>query len=620
LRESCLDILQAMLSYQDEPRVEKIYQVCTGHLAAEGTAKDSKQQKRAYRVLEELFSSNNQACQQFMAKHLHPIQMTFLEALSKASPSSQAYRLRCLIHIVRNLKEDHTDFVHQIVPEAVLCIKATNEKARNGAYTLLVVIGEALQRWTASDSERTDVVVKDYMKVILAGLAASPTVINCTILAITRIFYEFRDIFPDDLMEMIVTNVCLLLTSQSREVVGASLSFLHVFVTTNDVLKSAQHVEGIVKSMLKMPEDCMRHFRLKTRYLLDRLVRKFGFDLVSSLVPKDDVQMHKRLKNIKKVQVKKRKDKEAAAAAAAADDDDSDDDEEKFKVKARPKTIGDILAESDEEDAGMDENQDAGNRTAAAGGKGKRKKAAQSFIATGGEDATGGSNIVDFLDASASQNIMSAPPKKQGGGGGLQPMGDQGKKAKSKKKKTEFPIGPDGRMIIKDLDIDDDDDDDEEEAAGDEKDDYRMLASDSDDNEEKSQNTFEKLVSTRKRKAGTSVVSGRSGRASSHGGGPSSMKYRAGGSGIHRPLGEAAAAKTDYGSEYRAKKGRGDVKVKGRPDPHAYVPLQKSSLNKRKKAKFEGQFKSLVKATKKGAAAGKKGFLANKLKKMSMQG
>ena len=82
--------------------------------------------------------------------------------------------------------------MHQIVPEAVLCIKATNEKARNGAYTLLVVIGEALQRWTASDSERTDVVVKDYMKVILAGLAASPTVINCTILAITRIFYEFR--------------------------------------------------------------------------------------------------------------------------------------------------------------------------------------------------------------------------------------------------------------------------------------------------------------------------------------------------------------------------------------------------------------------------------------------
>ena len=82
-----------------------------------------------------------------------------------------------------------------------------------------------------------------------------------------------------------------------------------------------------------MPEDCMRHLRLKTRYLLDKLVRKFGFDLISSLVPKDNVQMHKRLKNIKKVQVKKKKDKEAAAANAAADEDS--DDEEKFKAKAR---------------------------------------------------------------------------------------------------------------------------------------------------------------------------------------------------------------------------------------------------------------------------------------------
>lgn len=95
-----------------------------------------------------------------------------------------------------------------------------------------------------SSTNDLDSVLKNYMQVILAGLAGNPTVINCTILAITRIFYEFRDIFPDDLMEMVVTNVCLLLTSQSREVVGASLSFLHVFVTTNDVLKSAPHVEG----------------------------------------------------------------------------------------------------------------------------------------------------------------------------------------------------------------------------------------------------------------------------------------------------------------------------------------------------------------------------------------
>ena len=44
--------------------------------------------------------------------------------------------------------------------------------------------------------------------------------------------------------------------------------------------------------------------------------------------------------------------------------------------------------------------------------------------------------------------------------------------------------------------------------------------------------------------------------------------------------------------------------------------LEKSSLNRRKKAKFEGQFKGLVKATQKGMKAGKKAKLVEKMKKM----
>ena len=65
---------------------------------------------------------------------------------------------------------------------------------------------------------------------------------------------------------------------------------------------------------------------------------------------------------------------------------------------------------------------------------------------------------------------------------------------KSKKKSSEFPIGPDGRMIIKDLD-DGDDDDDEDEEDGEDGGNYNMMDSDSDEeNGEKSQNTFEKMV------------------------------------------------------------------------------------------------------------------------------
>ena len=49
---------------------------------------------------------------------------------------------------------------------------------------------------------------------------------------------------------------------------------------------------------------------------------------------------------------------------------------------------------------------------------------------------------------------------------------------------------------------------------------------------------------------------------------------------------------------------RGDVKVKGQPDPFAYVPLLTEKLNRRKRAKLVGQFAGLVKKARSGSAAG----------------
>ncbi len=48
----------------------------------------------------------------------------------------------------------------------------------------------------------------------------------------------------------------------------------------------------------------------------------------------------------------------------------------------------------------------------------------------------------------------------------------------------------------------------------------------------------------------------------------------------------------------------GDMKRKGRPDPYAYIPLNRQMLNKRKKAKLSGRFNNLIKAAKKGAKSG----------------
>uniref|UniRef100_A0A452V9X5 Ribosomal RNA processing 12 homolog n=1 Tax=Ursus maritimus TaxID=29073 RepID=A0A452V9X5_URSMA len=53
-------------------------------------------------------------------------------------------------------------------------------------------------------------------------------------------------------------------------------------------------------------------------------------------------------------------------------------------------------------------------------------------------------------------------------------------------------------------------------------------------------------------------------------------------------------------------KAKGDVKKKGRLDPYAYIPLNRTRLNRRKKVKLQGQFKGLVKAAQRGSQVGHK--------------
>lgn len=90
-------------------------------------------------------------------------------------------------------------------------------------------------------------------------------------------------------------------------------------------------------------------------------------------------------------------------------------------------------------------------------------------------------------------------------------------------------------------------------------------------------------------------------------------KYQHGGKGIHRVTAKSyrkekgKRAHQDLvktGREYRSQKAAGDMKKKGLPDPYAYVPLERSSLNKRKKAKQAGQFKNILSAAKRGADKG----------------
>lgn len=208
-------------------------------------------------------------------------------------------------------------------------------------------------------------------------------------------------------------------------------------------------------------------------------------------------------------------------------------------------------------------------------------------------------NLVEF-----SISIATKPVKGTGG------MVVEKKKAKDPNR--GFKTDHSGKLIIEEpkragIKSDDTDSDDDIDEDGNEK--KEILADESDSDNEATENARAK---NRKRKA-NSAISQASGKTGT---------YVAGGKGIHRPLNGATSVISDYtatsaktsaskgtsayGSEYRAKKAKGDVKKKSGVDPYAYIPLSRNTLNKRKRAKNSGQFKSIVQGAKKRAAAGSK--------------
>lgn len=405
--------------------------------------------------------------------------------------------------------------------------------------------------------------------------------ISASLTAVTYVVHEFATNCTEELIDAVLERVLSLLTSSThREVILACLVFVRMFTVTVHSQRLPIYLKRLVDGLSGMDEELKRVYLIKTRDILIRLIRKCGAELVTRLVPEDDPVLLKRLNNIRKIEARKKKLKEQSKNGNAGDSDE----EEEEAMATQPKTMEHVLADSDDEDE-MEEGD----------GKEAHRKLPKTWIQDTEE------SIVDFLDPAAAQKVSTTNPRS------LQQTSAVAEKRK--RKESMFKTAADGRLII---DIDDESDSESEPSEGE---------------EDITEALGQLKVAGRKRKFDDnfSVKSEEE----------PSFKYQAGGSGIHRPVGRAAGstsgsvkqgsvrklttkervklskenskpAASDYGSEYRSTKARGDVKRKGKPDPFAYVPLARSALNKRKKAKMTGQFKGLVRAARKGASTGSK--------------
>ncbi|KAM4637106.1 RRP12-like protein [Discoglossus pictus] len=532
MRLSMLDLIVAMAPYANEPSMTKIYTTILPYLQN----KNHSLQKKAYRVLEEICGGERPPCKDFVNNNLENLKTTLLGSLKSASSPAKRPRLKCLIHIVKQLAVDHEEFINSIIPEVVICTKEVSVGARKNAYTLLAEIGHAFLRFV---DDQTDA-MKCYLAVVFAGLTGSVTMISCTVLTLTRLLFEFKDQMGLEVIEQLLENVCLLLSSKTREVVKAALGFIKVILFIMDMKVLSKHLQLMMESIGNINNDLRRHFRMKLRNIFTKFMRKFGFDLVKNMLPE---VYHKVLANLRKAESRNKKQRALKEAAAEGEVDDDQD-----APKLKGESIDNILADTDDDEEEEDVKQTKQQK------KQMRQKS-RAWLKEGEEDEP-----LNFLDANAAQRVLATKPN-----------------SKNTKLKHDFKTTSDGRLIIPDDDAEEEKSKGVDEEMADlmqevgirtKKAQKKRFREDNNDDEEAVERT---------------------------------SQYKAGGSGIHRPL----SKKPGFGANYKSKKGKGDTKQKGKHDPYAYIPLNKANLNRRKKAKMQGQFKGMVKAAQRGAQTGR---------------
>ncbi|CAF1319737.1 unnamed protein product [Didymodactylos carnosus] len=266
-------------------------------------------------------------------------------------------------------------------------------------------------------------------------------------------------------------------------------------------------------------------------------------------------------------------------------DEMNNDNESNFTVKPKM-TIDDLLQDSDSDFD--DDNENTKSMRSTATKASRRHKQSSLWIKETNEEP------LDLNEPSAARQIYATKP-----------LTKKEQASVKKDKRDTFRTAPDGRIIIIDDEQDKksknkNDDEDEEEKNDDIKDLMETLS-------------LSQRLKSKKRKRGLDDDDYLDDNKEDTKSKQSQSRYKAGGSGIHRPLNR----KKIPGENYKAKKGSGDVKLANKHDPYAYIKLDFNALNKRKRSQYKGQFENIVGAAKRGAKRGTKlGKKERKLKRL----
>ena len=248
-------------------------------------------QKKAYKVLGAISAHHPS----WVRNEVAPLLESMKEALPACSPGCKGKRLACLQSVVSALPaEQLAELLPSLLGEVVLATKEVNVKTRAAAFEFLVGLSAAAERRAAAGGAAAKAqALRSLVVMVAGGLAGNtPHMMAATLSALGRLTYELRgrpDLEPT-LVELF-TTVLALLQHGAQEVAKAAISYVKVGLFALPVEAVQPLLPRLVPPMLTWCTNKHPHLKTQVRYVIERLVKRFGHEEMSQVTP----EAHQRL-------------------------------------------------------------------------------------------------------------------------------------------------------------------------------------------------------------------------------------------------------------------------------------------------------------------------------------
>ena len=121
-------------------------------------------------------------------------------------------------------------------------------------------------------------------------------------------------------LQELLTTLIIFLSSANREIVRSAVGYIKVSIVSLPASLVLPSLPTLIPALINWSHEHSNHFKVKIRHIIERLIRKFGIDVIEKEVPEED---RKLVQNIRKKQMRsKRKKLERAEAEAEQDMED----------------------------------------------------------------------------------------------------------------------------------------------------------------------------------------------------------------------------------------------------------------------------------------------------------